>query len=162
MSSQSNVPRGRAGKTVKRPVEDEQATEESAEDVSSSAQSDPGSDRVFQAEENLSQVPASTYVATPPAVVQADNVAPEDLNVQLVANFSTGQPTLVHVTQLRWDTTQSWGQIRKLNKELVARYVRALESEPLRLPIKVLVRDLGSGVINFTPDRSKSFFPLRQ
>ena len=146
MSSQSKVPQRRAGKTVKRAEEQPATSEGSGEEVSSAKDSDEVPEQETQHEENLSQVPMSTFDASPSTREIVDNILPEELNVKMVERYMDGDLKLVHVLNLRWDRTQSWGQIRRLNKDLVERYVRSLQNEELRQHIRVLLRDLGTGV----------------
>ena len=159
MASQNKVPPTRAGKTLKKPEEKPEGPETSGEELTSEEESERGSQQGTQKyEENLSQTPLSTFHAAPPARDIVDTVAAEDLSVDLVKGYTDRELKQVHILELRWDTTQSWGQIRRLNKDLVERYVRSLEKEELRQPIRVLLRDLGSGISQFNPDRTNLLF----
>ena len=105
----------------------------------------------------------SIFVAAPPALSQRELLPPEQVNVQEVRKYINPDLASVHVRELRWDTTQSWGQIRTLNDEMVQYYSRELERDPPRQCIRVLLRDMGSGLIKkFNPNRSNFFSPCRQ
>ena len=68
------------------------------------------------------------------------------MNHAEVERYLLPQLQNVHVNDLRWDSTRSWGQIRALNTLTVEKYKASLKAVPPAHPVRVLLRDMGSGV----------------
>jgi hypothetical protein len=149
-----------AGKSMKAPGPPV-VSSDSDEDPKFSDQGDQeGSEQADQ--ETVSQAQLSTFVAAPPAREQRELLPPEQVNVQEVKKYINDQLARVNAKELRWDTTQSWGQIRGLNDEMVAYCMRSLETDPPRQCIRVLLRDMGSGLLYNLIRIGVNYFPLHR
>ena len=102
------------------------------------------------------------FEAPDPVRDEPETLDPSEVTVTMVNKFMQPKMLKVHVGRLRWDMKQQWGQIRGLDSTLVQYYLQQLRQEPPRQPIRLLVRDSGSGMkLKVTPNRSK-FFSLHR
>ena len=76
------------------------------------------------------------------------------MSVDQVKDYVMAELEAVPVTYLRWETQQQWGQIRELNPQLVEYYIKVIEKEPPRHPVRVLLRNMESGTILFYAETS--------
>ena len=87
-------------------------------------------------------------------------IDPESVSIDQVKDYVQSELEAVPVMYLRWDTQQKWGQIRVLNPQLVEYYIKVIEKEPPRQPVRVLVRNMGTGM-KFYAETSYFFFCLQ-
>ena len=76
----------------------------------------------------------------------AEDIPAEQVTLESIAKYSDGEVTQVHVSFLRWDRKQEWGQIRPLNDDRVTKYLQQITMNEPRTPVRVLLRSLGSGL----------------
>ena len=156
MATLTQAFRGRAGKTVKPrppPVQSSDSSEEG-----SSQDSNRGSDSDASEPEARALGSMSTFVASPPTQADAEVLTPSEVTINKVNLYMGTDLLMIHVKKLRWDTTLSWGQLRVVQDKLVQNYKSCLEKEPPRQPVRVLLKDMGTGLLNkLTPIRCNMF-----
>lgn len=98
--------------------------------------------------ESRTQASLSTFEAAPPTREEAETLDVGDVTPQAVKRYMLPNLQKVHVKQLRWDLTGAWGQIRGINEEMVAHYLQELRKDPPMHCIRILTRNMGSGLSN--------------
>ena len=84
--------------------------------------------------------------AAPPAVPLPEDLQPDQVTERALREFSRGTKT-VHVSYLRFDRCQAWGQIRPINEDRVQELLSVISKDEPRVSIsKLLFRQLGTGV----------------
>ena len=76
----------------------------------------------------------------------------EEVTLAKLRPFACMEVTKLNITQLCWESTGEYGQIRPLNDKLVDHYVAVLRTSQRLVPVSVLVRRFGTGV-DTTPFR---------
>ena len=97
--------------------------------------------------------PKPKAAAKPAAVSQAEEKEEPALPCEVMQNQAGVRDAnvLLPISKLRWDYTQSFGQIRRLTDDQVMSYVGSLHTSPLKLPVNVVV----------VPVDTVGVFPLR-
>ena len=91
-------------------------------------------------------VAAETFNAPGRDLSDTTPINPDKVNDKELKKYMLPGLFIAHVSQLRWDLKQEWGQIRKLNNDRVQYYVRSLKESPPRVPVRILLRTLGQGI----------------
>ena len=145
MASNSQQPKGRAGKTVapkgRLPSPSTSSSDTDSDNDSKQSKPDPAPEGATQTQSQ------DKFHAAPPAKEDSEEYDPEKVSIKDVQQYTVEGLQLVPVTYLRWDEKQVWGQIRTLDQDLVQRYVKSVEKEPPRLPVRVLLRNMGSDML---------------
>lgn len=84
--------------------------------------------------------------AADPTFRDLEELEANEVNLEKLKSWTLPEMKVIHVANLKWDTKQKWGQIRPVNKNLVAYYKRRLQQAIPRQPVRILVRDMGNGV----------------
>ena len=156
MASNSQQPKGRAGKTVK-PREPTPSSPSSSSDDDSDK--DSKQSKSDAAPEPLTQTQSKDqFHAAPPTREDTEEYDPDKVSIKDVQQYTSTELSLVPVGYLRWDSKQTWGQIRKLDLDLVEKYRKSIDKEPPRLPVRVLLRNMGSGMFSFLHRIVVTFF----
>ena len=87
--------------------------------------------------------------AEPPVDRPAEDLLPEQVTLAALRNYTDGEVKEVEVKHLRWDFAQEWGQIRPLNPSLVEQYLQRLQANAPRIPVRVLLRNMGAGMHSY-------------
>ena len=142
----------KAGKTVAPRANQEVLQNSESEEELKSPSSEDGSE---EGQPATQQEGADAFQAAPPVQEDLEQlIDPDTVSVDQVKDYVQSELEAVPVMYLRWDTQQKWGQIRVLNPQLVEYYIKVIEKEPPRQPVRVLVRNMGSGIcFFFTPNR---------
>lgn len=138
----------RGGKTVKprEPIidymesEDEEEEEEDVEEDTGlqSPQPTPNHESLDMSYQS------STQDAAPPVVDEhIEDLEPEQVTVDKLAEYQEAQVAEIHVHNLLFDRKQQYGQIRPLNDGRVEMYLREMREHPPRKPVSCLVRSMG-------------------
>ena len=117
----------------------------------------PGSDSEGgSSEDETTQLVAGTQAPLPPqhnplrapapTSPQKEDLPPERVTPDAIKQWSNRDNELVHMSQLRWDYDQQWGQIRPLNDTMVEHYFNQVQANPPRVPVSVLLRQTSNGV----------------
>ena len=101
---------------------------------------------------------ATQDAAPEPPQPMSEDLPPEEVTLQAVARWSEPEVQVIDVNHLYWDTNQSWGQIRPLNEQHVQKYLNQIRENHPRVPVHILVRNLGSGMLHVTPIRRCNYY----
>lgn len=140
MSISAANARRRAGLAPPAPAIREEPPEEG------SAEDDPPEPATQAATQVRVQAQRAKFMAEPPPGPLTEDLPPEKVTLEELSKYSNHQSVLIPVTQLRWDVTCSWGQIRPLNNQIVEEYKEDVRRNPPRTAVNVLLRDMGNGM----------------
>ena len=142
----------KAGKTLPPRGNQEEMQDSGSEEELKSPSSEDGSE---EGQPATQQEGADAFQAAAPVQEDLEQlIDPETVSVDQVKDYVMAELEAVPVTYLRWETQQQWGQIRVLNPQLVEYYIKVIEKEPPRHPVRVLLRNMGSGTFLFYAETS--------
>ena len=138
--STSSPPRARqAGKTVKQSVLQQSPSEdEGDEEESEEPEEEPPAVSLTQTQ--------GTTAASSPTEAPIESLPPEKVTLAELHKWSDSTVYSLDIRTLRWDLKQEWGQIRPLQPAMVHNYYHQLKMNQPRVPVRILVRNLGAGV----------------
>ena len=94
---------------------------------------------------NADDIGGNLATATIQAILD-ECIDPQTFCMDMVKDYLLPDLQVVPVMNLRWDTQQKWGQIRAFKQDLVDEYIKEIEKELPRKPVRVLIRNMGAGM----------------
>lgn len=158
MASSPLPPFKRAGKTVPKRVappsipEDTKFSSDDGDDSDDSQKEDAMNMSMDTSQQSSAGDPLQGDAAPEPPEEFRDDLDPEQVTLANLKNWTEPNVLKVNINHLRWDYNTKWGQIRPLNDQLVQKYVGQLKANLPRVPVRVLLRSLGTGM-HSTPFR---------
>ena len=123
----------------------------------------PATAVVSEGTEQATQQDVEQPQPSPAAVPDLDKqMEPEEVTLDKVREYVDPDLNEVLVSALVWDKEQKWGQIRVLNQSLVEYYIKIIKKEPPRLPVRVLLRNMGDGVLKDVTTKRRKYFHISQ
>ena len=86
-----------------------------------------------------------TSTASSPTEPPLETLPPDKVTLAELPNWSDPTVYTLDIRTLRWDLKQEWGQIRPLQPTMVNTYYHQLKQNPSRVPVRILVRNMGAG-----------------
>lgn len=148
MASSQEVPSPpggrRAGKTLKPDVVEE-CSDDSSDEESEIAEEDQEATGPGASATQLTQASTAAFSPPEPAI---ENMHPEDVTLAELRKWADPTVYQIDIRHLRWDLKQEWGQIRPLQPTMVNMYFHQLKQNPPRVPVRVLLRNMGAGIVS--------------
>ena len=82
------------------------------------------------------------------ATAPKEDLSPEEVTLKHLQRWVEKDVSQIHISMLRWDCKQQWGQIRPLSTNQVDLYYQSVKKTPPRVPVRALVRSSG-GMHNY-------------
>jgi hypothetical protein len=99
-----------------------------------------------------------TEAAAPiPTNPDPEIMPPAAVTREAMENYRLKEVSLVHINNIRWDTTQAWGQIRPLNVSRVNSYFEDIKKTAPLGSVNILTRELGGGMNQLFADSALIF-----